>query len=179
MELKLEPIVLGMNVLIKKNVMRLITIISIALLFICCSGSKSVTSNKDTIFIYFNKDEKHQYINAGTGDSTYLISKYQFILHDIKKYPQLNESITLSNKKFKDFDNMAQDNPVPVFFVNKKFIKNNDHIIIALEDMQKMGFNNTFKVFKKAKHIFLIDKAEIKDNKLTIKEVFLSYAGEE
>ena len=45
--------------------------------------------------------------------------------------------------------------------------------------MQKMGYSKALDMFLKAKHIFLIDKGEIKNNEIIIKEVSLFYIKDE
>ncbi|WP_170234464.1 hypothetical protein [Bizionia saleffrena] len=50
---------------------------------------------------------------------------------------------------------------------------------MSIDVMRKMEYNKVFKLFEKAKHIFLIDKSEIKNKEIIIREVYFSYVGEE
>ena len=165
--------------MIKKRTMKYLWFLFIGITIFNCKTSKLHIENNETVFVYFEKDAKNQFIQKRTNDSDFLICRYQFILHDVIKYPQLNESIIFSYRKFRDFDNMEQDNPIHLFLVNKKFIKNNKDLIITLNDMQSIGYDKIFNIIKNAKHVFLIDEADINDNKIIIKEVFLSYVNKE
>ena len=158
---------------------RFLLFFSLCTIFCACKSSNYIDKENEVLFVYFEKDEKHQKSFHKYGKPNDPITRYHFIPHDVIKYPQLGETLMFSFRTYMDLDQKAINNPVPVFQINKKFLKKNKDIIITLEDIQKMGYEKALSVFRKAKHIFLIDSSEIKNNKLTIKEVFLLYLGEE
>ncbi|MCK7590501.1 hypothetical protein M0G43_07955 [Subsaxibacter sp. CAU 1640] len=170
----MNKIILKMH---KKMIARM-TIIAMIMILSCKAQNISYQQD-ETLLIYFEKDGINQIRLPIKDTLNYSIAIYQYLLHDSNKYPQLNESISFSYRNYRDFDDMNSDNPIPSFRVNEKFLKNNAGIIIDLNDMQDLGFEKTMSIFKKAKHIFMIDKDDSKDGLIIIKEVFLSYAGKE
>ncbi len=135
-----------MKIMIKHRYIIFFVLFFIGAMFYTCKTSKLDITFSETIFVYFKKDNSHQYIHNKTEDSDYFIARYQYILHDINKYPQLNESIILSNRKYKDFDNKIQDNPTHRIVLNKRFLKNNKDIILTLKNMKIMDFDKTFDI---------------------------------
>ncbi len=51
-------------------------------------------------------------------------------------------------------------------------------MIITHKKMLVLGYKKTFELLSNVKHILLIDKSEMKDGKIIIKEVHHSFMGE-
>ncbi|MFC4633484.1 hypothetical protein ACFO3O_06175 [Dokdonia ponticola] len=84
-------------------------------------------------------------------------------------------------KVFKDFDTAFRKDSTFVIKVDKSFIKNNEDIILTKDDFNKM---DRLKLFLKldqnrSKNIFLINKNEIKDSKLLMRQVDFFYVHSE
>lgn len=88
-------------------------------------------------------------------------------------YFNLVDAIKLSYGEYEDFDKQYYDQPMLYFKVNKSFLRKNKNIILNNEKIQKMGYDKTIKLLKKAKHILLIDNTETQNNKITIRQVSL------
>lgn len=153
-------------------------ILIICFFTISCSSTKHYIGGDQTIFVLFeNSIYNKKYLDK--NQETISLGKYIFSVYENQKTSYPTGNITFSSKIYKDFDQMELDKPVPIFNVNKEFVKNNKDKIISLDYMKQLGYEKFLQLFKDAKHIFLIDQTEVIDNKLTIKEVFLQYIGEE
>ena len=75
-----------------------------------------------------------------------------------------------------DSDDQANEiNQTMVYSIHKKFLRKNKDIIITKEFIDKIGESKLINLLYGAnKHVFLIDKSEIKDNKIVIREVLFS-----
>lgn len=135
---------------------------------------------KETIFIVFESSEFQKYKKRVNDENTF--GEYIFLVPENPTDSSGLYSkgmITLVDKKYKDFDAKFSDNPLPKFKVHKSFLRKNKKQILSIKEMRDLGFNKIFRMLLKAKHIFLIDKHETKDNLLTIKEVQHFHIGEE
>lgn len=133
--------------------------------------------NNDSIFLLYENNKSIK--KSVDRNSLFTKESYLYMLLDVEKYPQSTDNLRFYYGKYKDFDQMEYGNTVPVFNVNKEIVKNNKDNIITLDYMKQLGYEKSLRLFKNAKHIFLIDQTEIVDNKLTIKEVFFLYIGVE
>lgn len=146
------------------------------LLSLTSCKTKFSAQEKDTVMFVLFEPSK----SMGTrNDSSHQKNKMQTYWFDINTYANYSDQIVLKYFTYKDFDELERNNPVPKFHVNKHFIKHNKSRILTLEKMKEMGYQETLVLIKKAKHVFLIDKKESKENLLSIKEVFLFEIGEE
>ncbi|WP_452601580.1 hypothetical protein [Pontimicrobium sp. MEBiC06410] len=102
---------------------------------------------------------------------------YNYFFSDGPKNKTNN--IQLVYTKFLDFDEMEKNNPVPFFQIHKSFLKKNKDIILTRKFMQEIGSDISIEILQKAKSIFLIDKSEIRNKKITIKEVRFNNLSEE
>lgn len=119
------------------------------------------------IDFYVNNDPKSIFLN-----------NYYFSIYDNPKSSYATGSINLSSRSYKNFNDQLSDRPVINFKVHKEFLKKNKDILLTNNLMQKMGFNEVYKLFENAKHIFLIDISEMDNNKIIIKEVFFTITHE-
>jgi len=104
---------------------------------------------------------------------------YNFFFKEENYYSLQHEKVTFTYTHYFDFDEQYKDNPVPYFKVNQSFFKKNKDIIVTGKFMQKIGYVESVRLINNAKTIFLIDKTEIQDKKIFIKEVRYSYIAEE
>lgn len=140
-----------------------------------CKTKFSPQENDTVLFVLFEKTE-----NTGKrSDLSHPRMTRQTYWFNINKYTYFSDQIVLKYFNYKDYDELERNNPVPVFHVNKRFLKNNKSRILTLEKMKEMGYQETLVLIKKAKHVFLIDEKESKEKLLSIKEVFLFEIGEE
>ena len=102
---------------------------------------------------------------------------YRYKIYEKNKYNIQQEKITLTYNKYSDFDEMEKGNPVPVFTLNKSFLKKNKDIIITRDFMHKIGCQEASLLLRNAKTIFLIDRSEIEGKSITIKQVRLFNFG--
>lgn len=133
--------------------------------------------NNDSIFLLYENNKSIK--KSVDRNSLFTKESYLYMLLDVEKFHQSTDNLRFYYGKYKDFDQMEYGNTVPVFNVNKEIVKNNKDNIITLDYMKQLGYEKSLRLFKNAKHIFLIDQTEIVDNKLTIKEVFFLYIGVE
>ena len=133
--------------------------------------------NNDSIFLLYENNKSIK--KSVDRNSLFTKESYLYMLLDVEKFHQSTDNLRFYYGKYKDFDQMEYGNTVPVFNVNKEIVKNNKDNIITLDYMKQLGYEKSLRLFKNAKHIFLIDQTEIVDNKLTIKEVFFLYTGVE
>ncbi|MHC9088061.1 hypothetical protein ACXIHB_05020 [Tenacibaculum sp. IMCC1] len=82
----------------------------------------------------------------------------------------------LNYSDYHDFDDaISQINKSIIFEVDKSFLKKNKEIILTKEILDKIGGQESFKLLLGAETFFLIDKAEVKNNKILIREVKLDW----
>ena len=139
----------------------------ILILFICVKGVSQNTLNNETIFILFKKENQFnskKIIAKSKKQKRKVHYRYHY------KYKNYYD-IILSFKEYKNFNEKELGNPLPYFKVNKSFLRKNKKIIYDNKKLKKLSYNKITKLFNNAKHIFLIDKEETYNNKITIKEV--------
>ena len=139
-------------------------------LFVFHSGTNGNYQTK-SVFQKFKKQRTAFYYN-------FLFTKKNQLTEENQHCLQKKE-ITFFYWHYSDFDEQANDNPAPYFEVNKSFLKKNKDVIITSDFLNKIGFRASSKLFHNAKTIFLIDKSEIKDGKIIIKEVKYSIIYDE
>ncbi|MCF1191108.1 hypothetical protein LRR18_05880 [Mangrovimonas sp. AS39] len=140
-----------------------------------CKTKFSISDDDNVLFVLFEPSK-----SMGTrNDSSHQKNKMQMYWFEINAYVHYSDQIILRYKTYQDFDELERNNPVPKFHVDRRFIKNNKPRILTLEKMKEMGYQETLVLFKKTKHVFLIDEKESMENLLSIKEVFLFDIGEE
>lgn len=96
---------------------------------------------------------------------------YDFFFTDENHYSLQNEKMTFTYSQYYDFDQEYEDNPVPYFKINRSFLKKNKDLIVTGNFMKRIGYIESIKLIDNAKTIFLIDKSEIEDRNILIKEV--------
>lgn len=155
-----------------------------ALLFGCfvfinsCKPLQLNLTAKNSVFLVFqNSNLEKKYIDK--NPNTISLGKYVYSINSNLKLSISRGVITLISKKYKDFDEMERDNPTITFQIDKAFLKKNKDVIITSIDIQSIGYDNILKLLKNSHHIFLIDQTEVSKRKITVKEVFLLYEGEE
>ncbi|WP_298343760.1 hypothetical protein [uncultured Algibacter sp.] len=104
---------------------------------------------------------------------------YNFFFKEENYYSLQSEVMRFIYWHYSDFDEQYKDNPVPYFRLNKSFLKKNKDIIITGEFMQKIGYIESVKLINNAKTIFLIDKTELQNKEIIVKEVRCFYVAEE
>lgn len=83
--------------------------------------------------------------------------------------------------KYSTFDDALNEmNPAMVFKLNKSFLRKNKDIIITREFMEEVGEDAMIDLlFREYKTYFLIDKNEIENNKILVREVRFDYSAPE
>ncbi len=104
---------------------------------------------------------------------------YDFFFKEENYYSLQSEKVIFSYSHYSDFDEQYKDNPVPYFKINKSFLKKNKDIVITGDFMNKIGYAESVKLINNAKTIFLIDKTEIQNKRIVLKEVRYFYVAEE
>ncbi|MCB0425814.1 MAG: hypothetical protein KDD16_00640 [Mangrovimonas sp.] len=145
---------------------------------------EKIKASKD-LFILIEKREKSAFTKGRSSSKSFTRknSKEQewetmYVLHPSNKS---EKNLWLTYKQYLDFDHMDRGDETQVFYFNKSFIKKNKDIIITEKLIDKIGFQDFLKLIS-GKQIFVIDKDEIKDNKIKLKQVIsydLNYEAEE
>ena len=68
--------------------------------------------------------------------------------------------------------------PTPYFEVNKKFLKNNEKNIYDVKKLREIGYIESQKMIKMAKHIFLIEYDVNEKDKISVKKTSYFEIGE-
>uniref|UniRef100_A0AB33KV34 Lipoprotein n=1 Tax=Tenacibaculum sp. Pbs-1 TaxID=3238748 RepID=A0AB33KV34_9FLAO len=130
------------------------------------------TKNKEVVFILFEdssstKKDIRKKIIKGEIQKGY---NYEYFFSKDSPF------FWLSYSNYHDFDDaISQINKSIIFEVDKSFLKKNKEIILTKEILDKIGGQESFKLLLGAETIFLIDKAEVKNNKILIREVKLDW----
>ncbi|MEE4001905.1 hypothetical protein V1T75_16300 [Tenacibaculum sp. FZY0031] len=130
-------------------------------------------NNNNIAFIYFDKE-----------DDNFKKTKDVFIVGKIKEYGEkynylfLNRykkhiEISFIHNKYKDFDSFDNKEEMLSFKLCKSFLKNNKDIIINNETIKKIGLKGLYDIILDKQKVFLIDKSEIENNLILVKEVYL------
>lgn len=148
--------------------------ITLFLLLISTSVFSQTFNDNNTLIILYEEELKH-------------ISPHSYFYHiplrdNNKKDPFDNENkVTFVYNVFKDFDHADRKDSTVVLKINKSFLRKNKEIIFTKDDFNKMDRLQLFLKLDKnrSKNIFLIDKNEIKNGKLLLREVSFFYIHEE
>ena len=135
----------------------------------CVSYSQTLESikNADTIYIYFDHGDFQEIKKPITGSNNYFeeIRDYE-IKFDEKNYIKLTEA------KYLNFDRLELKKESDIKIAKKSFLRQNKDKIIDINFIKKHGLEKIFYIMSPLK-IYLIDKKEIKRNKIVLKEVGL------
>ena len=131
--------------------------------------------NQNVFFILFEKGELMQKydISRNENDTIYGYHFYEKLKKEFK--------FSFNYSKYPTFDDAYNDlNERMLFRLNKSFIRKNKDIIITREFMEEVGEDAIIDLlFRGNKYIFLIDKGEIKNNKILLREVRFDYVADE
>jgi hypothetical protein len=130
-------------------------------------------SSQNVYFIYFDDNEfTKKGCNTTKNDTS---CAYYFYDTDKKIF-----KFSFYYSKFPTFDDAHNNiNAAMVYKLNKSFLRKNKNIIITREFMEQLGEKNVIKLlYGINKQIFLIDKSEIKDGKITLREVRFDFPYE-
>lgn len=139
------------------------------------------------IFLFFGNTYSQKIENINTNDTIYIVFKNKSIFE--KKYKPysskskfidgiINYSFTKDfyntiifvSNKYKDYDSMDKGIENDIKTVKKSFLKDNKDKILDVNFFLKNGFKQTFfSIYGKV--IYLIDKDEIKNGKMILKQV--------
>ncbi|AZJ33453.1 hypothetical protein [Tenacibaculum mesophilum] len=129
----------------------------------------------ETLFILFEKSESTRKFPVGRIQKDTTIYNYSYF-YSFKENNFKRALFNLNYSDYHDFDDaISQINKSIIFEVDKSFLKKNKEIILTKEILDKIGGQESFKLLLGAKIIFLIDKAEVKNNKILIREVKLDW----
>ncbi|MHC9088056.1 hypothetical protein ACXIHB_04995 [Tenacibaculum sp. IMCC1] len=158
--------------------MKKIYLLFIILSFFNCSSLPKFEElkNKNTLFIYLEKSSDENYKNIEIRKKTKNYKGLNYLKYEIN-------GVFTPFLKYSDYENfndmLNKTNKSIVFYVNKSFLQKNKDIIITQKLIDKVGVNKVFKLLGSSKNIFLIDKKEIKGNKVLVRQVkYQSYAEE-
>uniref|UniRef100_A0AB33KTW4 Lipoprotein n=1 Tax=Tenacibaculum sp. Pbs-1 TaxID=3238748 RepID=A0AB33KTW4_9FLAO len=129
----------------------------------------------ETLFILFEKSESTRIFPVGRIQKDTTIYKYSYF-YSFKENNFERALFNLNYSDYHDFDDaISQINKSIIFEVDKSFLKKNKEIILTKEILDKIGGQESFKLLLGAETFFLIDKAEVKNNKILIREVKLDW----
>lgn len=140
-----------------------------------------IKKNKNVFFILF--DAKYEYmrkfdLSRNKKDTTfnYVYSFYNKKENKIEEY-----DFSFNYSKYWTFDDAHNDiNERMVFKLNKSFLRKNKDIIITREFIESIGEDALIELLAGGfNHVFLIDKGEIKKNKILVREVRFNYTADE
>lgn len=154
-----------------------IFIILVCILLSCCKSSFDYKeADKNTLFVFFEES-----IETTKSYSLLKNEKEEVFKSPLFNYSFRNTKIkdfTLNCPAFFSFDDMFNNtNKSKVFTIHKNFLRNN--FIIDRDYINTFGLDKVFDMLAKSSTIFVIDKSEIKDNKITLREAKLIYPIEE
>lgn len=136
---------------------------------------------QETIFVFFEESKTNTIFKSGRKVNDSIIYNYDFEYLFFDKNNRLNKEFWLSYNDYQGgFDDLLNKvNKSTIFKINKSFLRKNKDIIITGKLVDKLGKSDFFKLLEKAKTIYLINKAEIENGLITVREVRLSYYPEE
>ncbi len=158
------------------------TLIAVYLFSICLfAQTKEKFDNTEVVFVvhsgkngnYQSKRIMHEFKNKR---ATVI---YNFYVVSESIINEKGTTISFIYDHYLNFDEQSLDNPVPYFKLNKSFLKKNKGVLITLDTMKELGYQETSKLIYKAKTIFLIDNSETNNGEIVIKEVRYDYPIEE
>jgi hypothetical protein len=139
--------------------------------------------SNEVLFVYFENSDKLNFVKESFDSSKKIkTSHYNYYFENKSKCSNCDKDsfhFWLRYSNYNDLDDMFADKKTLLFKVNKSFLKKNKAIIITNKFIHEKGYEQIFKLFSKAKTIFLIDKEEISSNRITIKQVKFSFSAEE
>ncbi|MFT5890627.1 MAG: hypothetical protein ACI9Y7_000720 [Dokdonia sp.] len=151
--------------------------LTLLLLFISNFLFSQTFEDDNTLIILF--DESNGSIASKTiSKSPSVFNYYHIPLDDNNQkdpFDDQNNRVSFRYSIYKDFDHAQRKDSVFILKVNKSFLRKNKTIIITKDDLNTMDRLKLFLKLDGAKNIFLIDKSEIKDGKLIMRQVFFSY----
>ncbi len=130
--------------------------------------------NQNVYFIFFEKGElmKKYDISRNENDTIYGYHFYEKLKKEFKfsfnysKYPTFDDAHNKINERM-------------LFRLNQTFLKKNKDIIITREFMEKVGEDVIKGLLADGfDHVFLIDKGEIKNKKILLREVRFIFSAE-
>lgn len=143
------------------------------LLFILTTPILSQTvQDNNTLIILYEEEElnvKSSYANF------YNIPLDEKGRKDINKLFFRTNKVSFVYKTFRDFDYAERKDSTFTIKVNKSFLKKNKDMILTKDDFNKMDRSELFSMLDQNRNIFLIDKNEIIDDKLIMREVVFNY----
>jgi len=169
--------------------MKYLNIIIIAILFGGCSSARNLEKieNHEVIFVLFKKSElTSKTINKPNISQEVMIGnkpqKMDWINYDYnfndKKGTQSHFFLTYTD--YNDFDDFDNDVRKKIKFkINKSFLKANKNRIITNDLINQFGVNRIRRILYNARTIFLIDKDEIKESEVLVRQVKYDYFSEE
>ena len=153
-----------------------ITIIILIFLIESCKTKDIVfTDNHQAIFVLANKNNGNYFSkNKFESHKTQKKQSYLYTYY----FSDNSNKIQLVYKEYESFDDFEMNNSTPYFNVNKRFLKNNKTNIYNIKKLRAIGYKESHKIFKNAKHIFLIEKDLKNSENLIIKKVRTFEIGE-
>ncbi|HLT54353.1 MAG TPA: hypothetical protein VKZ97_10690 [Flavobacteriaceae bacterium] len=127
------------------------------------------TKNKSSFVKYGGPLFKRKSSQKQEWDVTYVLSSQK----------KSESDLSFHYSQYINFDLADMGIFTQVFYFNKSFIKKNKDIIITEELIDKIGFQDFFKLISGGKQLFVIDKDEIKNNKIKLKQVIAIQEKEE
>ena len=147
---------------------KLIVLFTIFALFDGLAQKENTKANNDVIILtyedYNNNRTKKEGVYSITKNKDKKSYWYLFYFNKV-------DNIRLWYKEYENFDEMEKDNPVLYLKVHKNFLRKNKDIILTQKKMLKLGYKKTSKLLDDAKTILLVDKNEIENCKIVLKEV--------
>ena len=163
--------------------MKTAIIISFYIFFIFNLNAQDIDKikNQKVFFVLFDaKDVYMKRIDNSTNDRGEIYS-YNFYFYNNFKNRKEEYDFSFYYWKYHNFDDANEKiNERMVFKLNKSFLRKNKDIIITREFIENIGEKALINLISGInKHIFLIDKGEIKKNKIVLREVRFNYSAEE
>jgi hypothetical protein len=135
----------------------------------------------DTIYLLIEREKNMQYERSNFSDTTYstIVEKGKNMIHiiDINKLKNNRQEnydfqFNCSHVSFTHLSPFSTAVPRNVFYEKESFLKTNSDKILRLEDLQRFTqCDLELLIGSNYKKVFIIDKDEISDGKIKIKEV--------
>tara|TARA_R110001606_G_C15366749_1_gene649121 strand:+ start:1017 stop:1499 length:483 start_codon:yes stop_codon:yes gene_type:complete len=143
--------------------------------FILKAQDLNKIKKQNVFFVIFENCELTKKTDVSTK------SQNRFNYYFFKKSDKEEFKFSFNYSKYPTYDDESNDiNERMVYRVNKSFLRKNKDIIITRKFMEKVGeYAIIDLLFRGNKHIFIIDKSEMKNNKILLREVRFDYTAEE
>jgi hypothetical protein len=135
----------------------------------------------DTIYLLIEREENTQYEHSNFSDTIYstFVKKgknmtYILGIDKLKNTRQENYNFQFkcSYVSYTNLNRFSSTEPINVFYEDLSFLKTNSDKILHLEDLQRFTQCDLEQLISShRKKVFIIDKDEIRDGKIKIKEV--------